>query len=143
MTFKFSENPDFLQFLKFSSFSGFLRSMIFAFRMRINPRHSEARRSGKEPLISRNFHLNKLKIWIWRKSLLFPENYTGRKKNLDFFKLHFDFVPTETDRIRGNWNEKTERPSAVCSKIYLSGFSIWLILLDQDHTNVRKKGSGS
>ena len=55
---QFEENPDFSQFLEFSSFSGFRRCMIFVIRMRINPRLNEARRSGKEVSISRNFHLD-------------------------------------------------------------------------------------
>ena len=56
---KFEENPDFSPFGIFSSFVGFRRCMIFVSRMRINPRLSETKRSGKQFSISRNFHLNK------------------------------------------------------------------------------------
>ena len=109
--------------------------MIFIIRGRIDPRTSQAWRCRKEFSIFRNFHFNKWIIIILRKSWFFMENHTGQKQILIFS----DYISTLSQQkpIEFGEIEKTEQSSAVCSKMYPSGFSIWLILFA--HQRKKKK----
>ena len=86
--------------------------MILVIRRRVDQRTSHARRCRKEFSIFWTIYWNEWKIWIRQKSWVFHENYTGQK-NPKFFWLNFEFVSSETDRIRGNRNDRTVQRSSL------------------------------